>query len=390
MKRSSAGIILFTFVLIPFMLGNSRCRRTEPETPEKKGIEADGYKEESKKLTFILDTVASGFEIPWGMAFPDAQTLLVSDKNGELIRCNLENGEQTVLSGLPNIEQLGQGGLLDISLHPDYANNGWLYLAHAASANGGIGTTISRAKIQGDQLVSLETVFQCDPGKTGGAHFGCRMVWIDGYLYFTLGERYQKEEAQKLNVHLGKVIRIREDGSTPPDNPFAGQPDTKGEIWSYGHRNGQGLYYDKETGILWEHEHGPKGGDELNIIEKGKNYGWPLITFGVDYDGSIISEDTARDGMEQPRHYWVPSIAPSGLTRVKGSVYPEWKNDFFIGGLASQGLFRLSMNAGNKVQEEEKMLDGFFRIRNVVSGPDGYLYIASESPGIIFRLVPVR
>src|SRR5690606_9970232 len=182
---------------------------------------------------------------------------------------------------------------------------------------------------------------------------------------------------------LGKIIRLHDDGSIPADNPFVGVPGAKPEIWSYGHRNPQGLYYDAREAVLWEHEHGPRGGDELNRIEKGKNYGWPKITFGIDYDGSIISEDTARAGMEQPVHYWIPSIAPSGLTRIEGNPYPEWDHDFFIGGLASQGLFRLRVNANQEVTEEEKLLDGKFRIRNVERGPDGYLYIASESPGII-------
>lgn len=367
----------------------SRCRKVEVHPPGTQ-IPDGAYIESSEAVKFYLDTVASGFTIPWGLDFLSDKEMVVTDKAGKLYVIDIESGSLKEITGLPAIEQQGQGGLLDVLVHPDYKSNGWIYFAYAAQGNGGVGTAIARAKISGSQLSNLQVIFQTDPGKSGGAHFGCRMQIVGSDLYFILGERYQMDEAQNLSNHLGKMIRLKDDGSVPSDNPFVGTASAKPEIWSYGHRNGQGLYYDAQTQILWEHEHGPKGGDELNIIRKGKNYGWPEITFGLDYDGSVISSDTARPGMEQPEYYWVPSIAPCGLTRIKGNKYPEWQNDFFIGGLVTESLFRLRIDNTNKVVHQEKLLDDLFRVREVAEGPDGYLYVCVEGPGTIYRLVPVR
>lgn len=391
MKTPSQFFVLLLLGTIPLICGLSRCKKGEVEVHDPvTTIPPGAYIESSEELKFYLDTVASGFAIPWGIDFLNEREMIVTDKPGKLFVIELENGTLKEITGLPAIVQTGQGGLLDVLVHPDYQTNGWIYLAYAANGNGGVGTAITRAKLSGTQLTNLQLLFQTDPGVSGGAHFGCRMQIVGSDLYFTLGERYQKEQAQNLSNHLGKLIRIKDDGTIPPDNPFVGTAGAKPEIWSYGHRNPQGLFYDANTQTLWSHEHGPKGGDELNSIEKGKNYGWPEITFGLDYDGSVISEDTARAGMEQPVYYWVPSIAPCGLTRIKGNRYPEWQNDFFIGGLVSQSLFRLRVDNGNKDIHQEKLLDELFRVREVTEGPDGYLYISTESPGRIFRLVPVR
>lgn len=390
MKRPGLYFVLFLLVALPLICSLSRCKEVEVHDPGTE-IPPGAYIETSENLKFYLDTVASGFNIVWGIDFLNEKEMIVTDKTGKLYLISLEDGTYKEVTGLPAIETGGQGGLLDVLVHPDYKTNGWVYFAYSAQGNGGVGTAVSRAKINGTVLTDLQLLFQTDPGMSGGGHFGCRMQIVGSDLYFGLGERYSaKEQAQNLSNHLGKLIRIKDDGSIPTDNPFVGTAGAKPEIWSYGHRNPQGLYYDAQTQLLWEHEHGPKGGDELNIIQKGKNYGWPEITFGLDYDGSVISEDTARAGMEQPVFYWVPSIAPCGLTRIKGNKYPEWQNDFFIGGLVSQSLFRLRVDNSNKVIQQEKLLDELFRVREVAEGPDGYLYISTESPGTIFRLLPVR
>lgn len=390
MKRQGLYFTLFLLVALPLICSLSRCKKVEVHKP---GIEIPpgAYIETSENLKFYLDTVASGFTIVWGIDFLNEKEMIITDKAGKLYVINLVDRSHKEITGLPAIVKGGQGGLLDILVHPDYKTNGWIYLAYSAQGNGGVGTAISRAKINGTVLTDLQLLFQTDPGMSGSGHFGCRMQIVGSDLYFGLGERYSaKDQAQILSNHLGKLIRIKDDGTVPPDNPFVGTAGAKPEIWSYGHRNPQGLYYDANTQTLWCHEHGPKGGDELNIIQKGKNYGWPKITFGLDYDGTVISEDTAMAGMEQPVYYWVPSIAPCGLTRIKGDKYPEWQNDFFIGGLVSQSLFRLRLDNTNKVIHQEKLLDELFRVREVAEGPDGYLYISTESPGRVFRLVPVR
>ena len=294
------------------------------------------------------------------------------------------------IQGLPTpIYVKGQSGLLDIVLHPDYANNGWIYLSYSKQLADSGGTVIARAKLEGNNLTNVEELFSAQPLTSSEVHFGSRIVFDGkGYMFFTSGERGKKENAQDLGNHLGKVLRLHDDGKVPTDNPFVNTPGAKPEIWSYGHRNLQGLYYDKATGILWEHEHGPRGGDELNIVEKGKNYGWPVITYGINYDSTIITDLKEKEGMEQPVRYWVPSIAPCGLTMVTSDKYPNWKGNLLVGALAHQLIARVEV-ADKKFVTEERLIEKIGRVRAVVESPDGYIYVATENPGKLLRLVPV-
>lgn len=346
----------------------------------------------SEELSFTLDTVVSGLEIIWGMAFlPDGE-MLVTEKTGNLYRLDRNKNLQRV-EGTPEVVAEGQGGMLDVALHPDFRQNKTIYLSYSAPKEGGLATTaIMRAVLEGNRLRNSRVIFEAQPFLDTRHHYGSRLAFSqDGLLYFTVGDRGQhaNELPQKLDNHVGKIHRIREDGSIPDDNPFVNRQDTKPTIFSYGHRNQQGLVIHPENGELWQHEHGPKGGDELHKVDKSANYGWPVITYGIDYDGSIISDKTEQEGMEQPLHYWVPSIAPSGMAFVSGDRYPGWEGDLLIGSLRFQYLNRCKME-GNEVVGEEKLLQNIGRVRDVKMGPDGYMYVSVEDPGSIYRLVPVE
>jgi glucose/arabinose dehydrogenase len=295
------------------------------------------------------------------------------------------------IGNVPAVFANGQGGLMDIKLHPDYASNGWIYLTYAKPGEGGGGTVIARTKLEGNNLTGLEELFSAQPLSGSGAHFGSRIVFDGkGYIFFTSGERGTKPNAQDLTNHLGKVLRLHEDGKVPTDNPFVNTPDAKPEIWSYGHRNPQGLVYDKATETLWDVEHGPMGGDELNKVEKGKNYGWPVITYGMNYDSTAITDITEKEGMEQPVFYWKPSIATCGMTQVTGDKYPGWNGNLLVGALAKQHIARVELDAQGKFVKQEKLLENIGRVRAVEQSPDGYLYVATETPGMLLKLVPVK
>lgn len=338
-------------------------------------------------FAFETEVVAEGFTSPWGMAWLPSGEMLVTDKPGKLWKV-AKGGQKTEIKGVPAVWANGQGGLFDIVLHPKHNENGWIYISYAGPGDGGANTVIMRAKLQGNELVSQETLFKAGPLTSRGQHFGARMAFDrDGYLFFSVGERGVMENAQTLTNDCGKIHRIFDDGRIPDDNPYVQIPDAKPSIWSYGHRNPQGLRFHPETWELYEHEHGPRGGDEVNIVRRAKNYGWPRITYGIDYDGSIISNETKKDGMEQPIHYWVPSIAPCGMSFLVSDKYPEWKGNLFVGALAGQTLARLEIKDG-KVVKEERLLNGMGRIRDVRQGPDGYLYVSMEGPGKVIRLMP--
>lgn len=345
----------------------------------------------SEKMSFRVDTIVSGLSVPWGMVFLPNGNMLITERAGE-IRI-FRNGQllEEKVKGLPEIYVKGQGGLLDIALHPSYEENGWIYLSYATPApneNDGGNTTIMRARLKDDTLVDQEVLFKAEPNSSRGVHFGCRIEFDrEGYLYFSVGERGQSSNAQTLSNHCGKIFRLHDDGRVPDDNPFVGQKKAMPEIFTYGHRNPQGLALHPQTGELWAHEHGPQGGDELNIIRKGNNYGWPEITYGINYDGTIITEDTAKAGLQQPVVYWKPSIAPCGMTFVAGDQYPAWKNNVLVGSLKFQYLVRCELK-GDKVVHQEKLLEGYGRVRNVRQGPDGYIYVALEGTGLIVKLVP--
>ncbi len=340
--------------------------------------------------TYPVDTIFSGIEVPWGMAFLPNDDLLVTERSGKLY-CRKPSGKIVEVDGVPDVLQLGQGGLLDIKLHPDFNKNHKLFIAYShrnADPPKGGNTSIISAIYKNEKLTQVKEIFRAQPDTKTGPHWGCRITFgVDNTLFFGVGERGTGTNAQTLSNHCGKIHHINEDGSIPKDNPFINTPGAMPSIWSYGHRNPQGLIFDKTTGILWEHEHGPRGGDELNIIHKGANYGWPVISFGINYDGTVLTNDTARAGMEQPITYWVPSIAPCGLTIVTGNKYPGWEGDFLIGSLRFKYLERVKLRNG-KVVEREKLLENIGRLRNVEMGADGYIYVAVEKPGAILRLLP--
>jgi len=298
--------------------------------------------------------------------------------------------DPTPIGGLPPIRAQGQGGLLDIALHPNFEANRRVYLSYAAGNDERSGTRVARARFRAELLEELEVVFVARPLAPGGGHFGSRLAFDrEGLLYVTLGERRVPAGAQRLDQHFGKIVRLRPAGQVPAHNPFVGHAGARPEIFTFGHRNPQGLAVHPETGMVWAHEHGPRGGDEVNLIRPGRNYGWPVITHGIGYGGSPIGEGTHKAGMEQPVHFWVPSIAPSGMAFYDGEAFPEWRGDLFVGALAGQHLARLELD-GEEVVAEERLLEGILgRIRDVRVGPDGFLYLLTgETEGGLYRLEP--
>jgi len=341
-----------------------------------------------EEISIQVDTVATGLNVPWGMAFLPDGRILVTEKSGEILIVEDGKLSDQKVQGVPEVFDSGQGGLLDIQLHPEYQENGWIYFTYSKPLEGGAVTTLSRAKLDGNQFTDLQEVVVVQPGLKTAHHFGSRIAFDnEGYLYFTAGERGTKENSQDLTTGYGNVHRIFDDGRVPDDNPFVDTPNAQPSIWSYGHRNPQGLYFDKDSGILWEHEHGPKGGDELNIIKKGENYGWPVTTYGIDYDGSTISEISEKEGITNPVNYWVPSIAPSGMTMIKGDLFSDWKNNLLIGALSHQHVTRVVLN-GEEFESKEIFLEEVGRVRAVSESPDGHIYVAVEGPGMLLKLSP--
>ncbi|PKP39892.1 MAG: hypothetical protein CVT96_11415 [Bacteroidetes bacterium HGW-Bacteroidetes-13] len=345
---------------------------------------------ESEKLAYTLEPVITNMEIPWGMAFLPDGSMLVTEKKGELI--HFKNGQKILVKNVPKVYTKGQGGLLDLELHPNYDKNGWIYISYASSEGQGEGgnTAIIRAKLKDDALIDIEKLYKAEPNTTKGQHFGSRIEFDnDGYLYFSIGDRGNlQQNPQDITRDGGKIYRLFDDGRIPQDNPFVGVANAKTAIYSFGHRNPQGMLKNYNTGQIWVHEHGPMGGDEINIIQKGKNYGWPVVTYGIDYDGTTISDKTSAPGIVEPIHYWLPSIAPSGMTFVTSAVYPEWKGNLLVGSLKFQYLERLTLE-GEKVIGRENLAVGIGRLRNVRQAPDGFLYVGVEGKGI-FKIVPKR
>ncbi|WP_353186727.1 PQQ-dependent sugar dehydrogenase [Bosea sp. (in: a-proteobacteria)] len=340
-----------------------------------------------------VETVAGGLEHPWGLAFLPDGRMLVTERPGRLRIVDAKGDLSRPISGVPSVMARGQGGLLGIALDPDFARNRLVYLSFAEPRSGGNGTSVARGRLneQGTALTEARVIFRQMPTVASNLHFGSRLVFDrTGALFVTVGERFtQRDQAQNPDNDLGKIIRIRPDGGIPADNPK--KPGWAPEIWSIGHRNVQGAALHPETGQLWTAEHGARGGDEINTPKAGLNYGWPVITYGVDYSGAKIGEGTAKPGMEQPLFYWDPSIAPSGAAFYTGSVWPQWKNSLFVGALAGSLLARLSTE-GEKVTGEERLLtDIGARIRDVVQGPDGLLYLLTdEEDGKLLRVRPAQ
>jgi glucose/arabinose dehydrogenase len=349
---------------------------------------------ESEVQRFVVDTVLGGLEVPWGLAFLPNGDLLISERAGKLLR--FSNGKLSEpIEGLPPLMAFGQGGLLDLCLHPDYKENGWIYISYSAlntKSRQRIGNTaVMRARLNGNKLVDQQVLYKGIPDTEKGHHFGCKLAFDDkGHLFFGIGERGQHFDfPQKLDNSNGKIHRINDDGTIPNDNPFVHTPGALPSIYSYGHRNPQGTAIHPVTGELWETEHGPKGGDEINLILPGHNYGWPVISYGINYDGTILTDLTEKEGMDQPASYWTPSIAPCGMTFVTGDRYKNWKNNMLVGSLSFKYLERVVIS-DHSVIHREKLLENIGRVRNVVMSPDGYIYVAIETPGIILRLMPVE
>lgn len=340
-----------------------------------------------------VQTFASGLVHPWALAFLGDGKLLVTERPGRMRIVSAEGQLSPPLRGVPEVWASGQGGLLDVITDKDFAQNRTIFFCYAERIAGGGRTAVARARLNEGtgRLDEVKVIFRQEGPLSSGLHYGCRIAQgADGNLFVTLGEHYTyRDEAQSLGNHLGKLVRIARDGSAPPDNPFVGRDGARPEIWSYGHRNQQGLAINPANGELWEIEHGPRGGDEVNLIVKGKNYGWPVIGFGIDYSGAKIHEATAKDGMEQPAKYWVPSISPSGATFYTGKLFPKWNGSLFTGALSGKMLVRLTIN-GHAVTAEERLLQNLYeRIRDVRQGPDGALWLLTDnSAGRILRVSP--
>jgi glucose/arabinose dehydrogenase len=343
---------------------------------------------QTEKMIIKVDTLHRGFQNPWGMTWINAETMLVTEKKGEILIFKKDSFSGQKVTGLPAFYTAGQSGLLDIAIHPNYAQNGWIYIAYGKPVGDGGATTIARFKLSGTAVTSFEELIVTTPEWKGGTHYGSRIVFDNqNHLYFSNGERGSQDNAQNLKNSHGKIHRIHDDGRIPADNPFVNTAGAIPSIWTYGNRNPQGLFFDKASNRLWEVEHGPRGGDELNLLEKGKNYGWPVITYGINYNGTPITDITEKEGMEQPVKYWTPSIATCGMTLVTSDRYPAWKGNFLVAALAGTHIARVEMN-GTKPVGEEKLLPGIGRVRQVAQSPDGYVYAITEGTGLLIKLVP--
>ena len=343
-----------------------------------------------------VETVARGLDRPWGLAFLPDGRMLVTEKPGRLRLVTREGALSPPVTGVPPVRYSGQGGLHDVILDRDFARNRTIYFCFAEPASGGGRTSLARARLtdgEAPRLDEVKVIFRQDGPLSSGNHYGCRIVQgRDGNLFLTMGDHFTyRDEAQNLANHIGKIVRVTPDGAVPPDNPFINRAGAKPEIWSYGHRNSQGAALHPQSGKLWMHEHGPRGGDEVNVPLAGRNYGWPVIGYGVDYSGVKIHAATAKGGMEQPVKYWVPSIAPSGMAFYTGDLFPAWKGSVLVGALASRLLVRLELD-GEKVGKEERLLaDLGERIRDVRQGPDGAIWLLTDAGnGRLLRVIPAR
>ena len=368
-----AGICLFTF----------SCQEDVPPTPDKQNLHA------FDSIDVQLDTLITGLNRPWGIEFIEDHQMLITERTGTLFLWDGNNLQ--AVTGLPNeIKAAGQGGLLDVRKHPQYETNKLIYFCGSAGTSSAISTTLYRGELNNGALTNVEKLFEATPKSTSGAHFGSRIVFDEnGFLYLSLGERNNLTSAQDKSNHNGSVIRLNDDGSIPSTNPFFDESNSQKEIFTYGHRNVQGMSVHPTTGEIWTHEHGPQGGDEINILRSGNNYGWPIATYGINYNGDTISKDTHVAGTVLPIYYWIPSIAPCGMDFYNSDSIPQWKGDLFLGILAGKHLNHLRIE-NNTVVQEERLLQGMARFRSVRQGPDGYLYFTTEGPGMLMRFRPKR
>ena len=335
------------------------------------------------------EVIVKDLSIPWGFTFLPDSSMLITEKEGKII--HFKSGQKTEITNVPEVYDRGQGGLLDIVLHPNYSENGWIYFTYASSEGEEDGghTALMRAKLQNDALTEKQLLYKATPNTTKGQHFGSRIVFDDdGFVYFTIGERGNRDvNPQDITRDGGKIYRLYDDGRIPNDNPFVNVKDAKKAIYSFGHRNPQGMVIHPETREIWTHEHGPRGGDEINIIKAGENYGWPVISYGINYSGTSFTDLTEKEGMTQPIHYWDPSIAPSGMAFISSDKYGNWKGDLLLGSLKFQYLDHCVIKNG-KVVKEERLLNGLGRVRSVNQGPDGFLYVGIKNLGIVKLIKP--
>jgi aldose sugar dehydrogenase len=340
-------------------------------------------------VEYRIETVAEGLEHPWSIAFLPDGRMLVTERAGRLRIIEAGRLKQAPVRGVPEAHVRSQAGLLEVMLDPDYEDNGWIYLSLAHGTSRANSTRVVRARLEGDALRDVEVLFTASPQRNTSVHYGGRMAFLaDGTLAIGLGDGFNfREDAQRLDSHTGAIVRINRDGSVPADNPFVGRAGALPEIYSYGHRNVQGLVFDGATGLLWAHEHGPRGGDEVNLIRPGRNYGWPAATFGVDYSGARITPYTSRPGMEDPVVDWTPSIAPSGMTVYRGAQFPEWQGDLLVTALVAREVRRVSLD-GEQVTGQARILTEIGeRLRDIKTGPDGALYVLTDSPrGRVLRI----
>lgn len=342
----------------------------------------------SEQAVFHLVKEVDGLDHPWALAFLPDGDVLISERPGRMRLYS--GGELKTVTGLPDIYASGQGGLLDIALHPDFEQNGWVYFTYSTAGPGGAGTALHRARLEGTRLTDGEQLYRLPKLSGTARHFGSRIVFgPDGYLYMSLGDRGDRFRAQRLDDAAGSTLRLNPDGSIPNDNPFTGRRNVLAEIYSYGHRNAQGMAVHPETGELWQHEHGPRGGDEVNIIRPGANYGWPNVTYGEEYSGGAIGMGNDAPEYESPRIHWTPSIAPSGMSFYTGSGFPAWQGDIFVGALAGRHLRRLELDGRRVVDQEVLLKNRIGRIRDVEVGPEGMLWLLTdEDNGALYRLEP--
>lgn len=353
---------------------------------------AQGQKSPSPGITTGVvegEVVVRGLEHAWALAFLPDGRILVTERPGRLRIVSREGQLSAAVAGVPAVYARGQGGLLDVAIDPAFATNNLVYLSYAEPGEGGASTAVARGRLVGERLEGVHVIYRQVPKLNGGGHYGSRLVFAgDGKLFVTAGDRQVgRGRVQDLDNGVGKIVRINPDGTVPPDNPFVGRNGARPEIWSLGHRNAQAATLHPETGDLWTVEHGARGGDELNRPEKGRNYGWPVITYGTDYNGSRIGSGTAQSGMEQPVYFWDPVIAPSGMIVYTGDVFPEWKGDIFVGSMSPGALVRLELTNG-RITKEERYLGGD-RIRDVQQGPDGFIYVVTDArDGKLMRIRP--
>ena len=342
---------------------------------------------------FVVNTYADDLNQPWGMTFLPDGRLLVTEKKGQFRIVSQDGSVSDPLDGLFEITVKGQGGLMDVVLDPDFTNNQMIYFSYVKSADkGGARTAVAKAQLSDDTLKGVKSIWQQAQASNTGRHYGSRLVFDrTGHLFVTLGDRGQRDNVQDMSNHFGKVVRIDTDGKPAKDNPFIGKKNILPDIFSTGHRNVQGAYLHPDTGVLWGNEHGPRGGDEINIIQAGKNYGWPVITYGINYSGTSITDITEKQGMEQPVHYWDPSIATSGMLIYSGDAFPNWQGDIFTGALKLMHLNRIKLDENNKVVSEERLLkDQSSRIRAIEQGPEGHIFVATDSvKGKILKISPL-